>query len=76
MSCFEFVNLSVNPLHSSKYTQWNEVEVRVDDFIQNYFILGAFVHKSAERVYSPEGALLISVHTGRYLLPLERDFTS
>ena len=42
MSCFEFVNLSVNPLHSSKYTQWNEVEARVDDFIQNYFILGAF----------------------------------
>ena len=42
MSCFEFVNLSVNPLHSSKYTQWNEVEARLDDFIQNFFILGAF----------------------------------
>ena len=52
MSCFEFVNLSLNPLHYSKYTQWNEVK---DDFIQNYFIFGAFVRKSAERVYSPEG---------------------
>ena len=34
MSCFEFVNLFVDPLHSCKYTQWNEVEARVDDFIQ------------------------------------------
>ena len=76
MSCFEFVNLFVDPLHSCKYTQWNEVEARVDDFIQNYFILGAFVHKRSERVYSPEGALLKRVHTGRYLLPLGRDFTS
>ena len=42
MSCFEFVNLSVNSLHSSKYTQWNEVEARLDDFIQKFFILGAF----------------------------------
>ena len=74
MSCFEFVNLSVNRLHSSKYTQWNEVEARLDDFIL-YFGCFLFTRVLKESI-PPKGHFLKRVHTGRYLLPLGRDFTS
>ena len=70
MSCFEFVNLSVNPLHSSKYTQWNEVEARLDDFIQNFFILGAFCSQECWKSLFPRRgtSLKESIRGGTYFL--------
>ena len=70
MSCFEFVNLSVNPLHSSKYTQWNEVEARLDDFIQNFFILGAFCSQECWKGLFPRRgtSLKESIRGGTYFL--------
>ena len=70
MSCFKFVNLSVNPLHSSKYTQWNEVEARVDDFIQNFFILGAFCSQECWKSLFPRRgtSLKESIRGGTYFL--------